>query len=63
MKNRFRNTVLFIAGSIVVAGLLGGAPSSARTTGVGELLLHSDFGQPLNTEIEIVSLQAGGEIR
>jgi hypothetical protein len=29
MKNRFRNTVLFIAGSIVVAALLG-APSGAR---------------------------------
>ena len=47
MKNRFRNTVLFIAGSIVVAALLG-APSTARAADLGALL---------------VSLQASGAIR
>jgi hypothetical protein len=47
MKNRFRNTVLFIAGSIVVAALLG-APSTARAADLGALL---------------VSVQAGGDIR
>jgi hypothetical protein len=39
MTNRFRNTVLFIAGSIVVAALMG-APSTARATGLGEVLVH-----------------------
>jgi hypothetical protein len=39
MTNRFRNTVLFIAGSIVIAALLG-APSTARATGLGEVLVH-----------------------
>ena len=48
MKNRFRNTVLFIAGSIVVAALLG-ALSTDRAA--------------VNAEMEIVSLQAGVDIR
>jgi hypothetical protein len=39
MRNRFRNTVLFIAGSIVVAALLG-APSTARAAGFGEGLCN-----------------------
>ena len=33
MTNRFRNTVLFIAGTIVIAAMLG-APSTARANGV-----------------------------
>jgi hypothetical protein len=44
MRNRFRNTVLFIAGSIVVAALLG-APSTARAAGLGEVLVQSRLGQ------------------
>lgn len=40
MKHPLRNTVLYVAGSIVVAALLG-APFSARADGLGEPCLHA----------------------
>jgi pilus assembly protein FimV len=58
MKNPLRNTIFFVAGSIAVAALLAAA-STARAAGLGELRLLSNLGQPLNAEIEIVSVNAG----
>lgn len=55
MKHPLRNTVLYVAGSIVVAALLG-TPFSARAAGLGELKLHSRLGQPLNAEIELLAM-------
>ena len=62
MKHPLRNTVLYVAGSIVVAALLG-APFSARAAGLGELRLHSGLGQPLNAEIEILSAEGDAQAR
>ena len=45
MKHPLRNTVLYVAGSILVAALLG-APFSARAAGPGELRLHCGLGPP-----------------
>ena len=55
MKHPLRNTALYVAGSIVVAALLG-TPFSARAAGLGELKLHSRLGQPLNAEIELLAM-------
>lgn len=59
MKNPLRNTAFFVAGSIAVAALCLGTPSTARAAGLGELRLASELGQPLKAEIEIVSVQSG----
>lgn len=59
MKHPLRNTVFYIAGSIAVAALFLGAGSTARAAGLGELRLLSSLGQPLNAEIDIVSVRPG----
>jgi pilus assembly protein FimV len=59
MKNPLRHTVFFVAGSIAVAALFLGTASTARGAGLGELRLVSELGQPLNAEIEIVSVHSG----
>lgn len=61
MKNPVRNTLLFITGSIAVAALCLGTSSTAGAAGLGEPLLLSELGQPLNAEIESVALRAGDE--
>jgi pilus assembly protein FimV len=61
MKNPVRTTLLLVVGSMVVAALCLGTPSTARAAGLGELRLLSELGQPLNAEIEIVSAPADGK--
>lgn len=58
MKNPVRTTLLLVVGSMVVAALCLGTPSTARAAGLGELRLLSELGQPLNAEIDIVSARA-----
>ena len=46
----------------ILAGILGLAePFAAQAAGLGRLTVLSPLGSPLNTEIEIVSLQSGEE--
>jgi pilus assembly protein FimV len=50
-----------ITKAVVMAALALALPLAAQAAGLGKLTLISALGQPLNAEIEIVSLQAGEE--
>src|SRR5258705_12414702 len=50
-----------ITKAVVMAALFGALLSVAQAAGLGKLTLISALGQPLNAEVEIVSLQAGEE--
>jgi pilus assembly protein FimV len=50
-----------IASAIIAAALLLAATLGAHAAGLGKLTVLSPLGQPLNAEIEIVSLQSGEE--
>src|SRR6185503_8562862 len=50
-----------ITKAVVMAALFCALPLVAQAAGLGKLTLISALGQPLNAEIEIVSLQAGEE--
>src|SRR6185295_13013113 len=50
-----------ITKAVVMVALLLALPLVARAAGLGKLTLISALGQPLNAEIEIVSLQPGEE--
>ena len=50
-----------IASAIVAAALVLVAPWGAYAAGLGTLTVLSPLGQPLNAEIEVVSLQSGEE--
>src|SRR6185503_2073257 len=50
-----------ITKAVVMAALFCALPLVAQAAGLGKLTLISALGQPLNAEIEIVSLQPGEE--
>jgi pilus assembly protein FimV len=50
-----------ITKAVVMAALFCALPLVAQAAGLGKLTLISALGQPLNAEVEIVSLQAGEE--
>ena len=50
-----------ITKAVVMAALFCALPLVAQAAGLGKLTLLSALGQPLNAEIEIVSLQPGEE--
>src|SRR6185295_3408729 len=50
-----------ITKAVVMVALLLALPVVAQAAGLGKLTLLSALGQPLNAEIEIVSLQPGEE--
>jgi pilus assembly protein FimV len=50
-----------IAIAVVAAALCLAAPPAAHAAGLGKLTVLSALGQPLNAEVEIVSLQPGEE--
>src|SRR4249920_1626117 len=47
--------------ALMVAALFCALPLVAQAAGLGKLTLISGLGQPLNAEVEIVSLQPGEE--
>jgi pilus assembly protein FimV len=47
--------------AIIAAALWLAAPVAAHAAGLGQLTVLSPLGQPLNAEIEIVSLRPGEE--
>src|SRR4249920_2471673 len=50
-----------ITKAVVMAALFSALPLVAQAAGLGKLTLISALGQPLNAEVEIVSLQPGEE--
>src|SRR5258706_13074986 len=50
-----------ITKAVVMAALFCALPLVAQAAGLGKLTLISALGQPLNAEVEIVSLQPGEE--
>jgi len=50
-----------ITKAVVMAALFCAVPTAAQAAGLGKLTLISSLGQPLNAEVEIVSLRPGEE--
>ena len=58
---RVRSVAKLVTGIRVAIATLLFAPLLANSAGLGRLTVNSGLGQPLNAEIEIVSLQSGEE--
>jgi pilus assembly protein FimV len=61
MRKRNRLAAVLVPVALVMAALFCAVLPVAQAAGLGKLTLLSALGQPLNAEVEIVSLQPGEE--